>query len=89
MHRPSGMNEADTFWFGSSGFGQGFDARATQAADLALLRQLPGVADATTTNSVPMTGVRENAPNAAALLVALAMLFGLGALATRKFPARG
>jgi putative ABC transport system permease protein len=56
MHRPSGMNEADTFWFGSSGFGQGFDARSTQAADLALLRQLPGVADATPTNSVPMSG---------------------------------
>ncbi len=56
MNRPSGMNEADTFWFGSSGFGQGFDARATQQADLALLRQMPGVAAATATNSVPMSG---------------------------------
>ncbi|MDR3388020.1 MAG: ABC transporter permease [Rudaea sp.] len=55
MQRPSGMNEADTFWFGSSGFGQGFDARTTQKADLQLLRQLPGVAAATTTNSVPMS----------------------------------
>ena len=27
MNRPSGMNEADTFWFGSTGFGQGYDAR--------------------------------------------------------------
>ncbi len=25
MNRPSGMNEADTFAFGSSGFGQGYD----------------------------------------------------------------
>ncbi|RYD14209.1 MAG: FtsX-like permease family protein [Lysobacteraceae bacterium] len=56
MNRPSGMNEADTFWLGSSGFGQGFDAKAVQQADLALLRQLPGVASATTTNSVPLSG---------------------------------
>ncbi|MEO5560357.1 MAG: FtsX-like permease family protein [Dokdonella sp.] len=55
MNRPSGMNEADTFWFGSNGFGQGFDAMATQKADLALLRQMPGVAAATSTNSVPMS----------------------------------
>ncbi|HEX7768870.1 MAG TPA: ABC transporter permease, partial [Dokdonella sp.] len=56
MNRPSGMNEADTFWLGSSGFGQGFDARAVQQADLALLRQMPGVAAATSTNSVPLSG---------------------------------
>ena len=56
MHRPSGMNEADTFWFGSNGFGQGYDARAVQQSDLAILRQMPGVAAATTTNSVPMSG---------------------------------
>jgi putative ABC transport system permease protein len=55
MNRPSGMNEADTFYFGSSGFGQGFDARATTREDLALIRQLPGVADATSANSVPMS----------------------------------
>jgi putative ABC transport system permease protein len=56
MNRPSGMNEADTFVFGSSGFGQGYDAKAVQQSDLALLRQLPGVAAATSTNSVPMSG---------------------------------
>ncbi|SFN43230.1 ABC transporter permease [Dokdonella immobilis] len=55
MNRPSGMNEADTFYLGSSGFGQGFDARATIREDLATLRQLPGVADATVSNSVPMS----------------------------------
>jgi putative ABC transport system permease protein len=55
MNRPSGMNEADTFYFSSSGFGQGFDARATIREDLATIRQLPGVADATTSNSVPMS----------------------------------
>jgi putative ABC transport system permease protein len=56
MQRPSGMNEADTFWFGSTGFGQGYDAHAVMQTDLALLRQLPGVVAATTTNSVPMSG---------------------------------
>ncbi|MCK9538815.1 ABC transporter permease [Dokdonella sp.] len=55
MHRPSGMNETDTFWFVSTGFGQGFDVRGTMQADLALLRSLPGVADATTVISVPMS----------------------------------
>jgi putative ABC transport system permease protein len=55
MNRPSGMNETETFWFGSTGFGQGYDARAVQQTDLALLRQLPGVVAATTTNSVPMS----------------------------------
>ena len=56
MNRPSGMNEADTFMFGSSGFGQGYNGRAVLKSDLALLRQIPGVADATNTNSVPMSG---------------------------------
>jgi len=55
MHRPSGINEADTFWFSSTGFGQGFDAQAVQQSDLAVLRQLPGVAAATSTNTVPMS----------------------------------
>jgi putative ABC transport system permease protein len=55
MHRPSGMNEVDTFWFSSTGFGQGYDAQAVQQSDLALLRQLPGIAAATSTNTVPMS----------------------------------
>jgi len=55
MNRPSGMNEADTFTFGSSGFGEGFDAQATIREDLAVLRQMPGVANATTANSVPLS----------------------------------
>ena len=55
MNRPSGMNETDTFMFGSSGFGQGYDARAVEKSDLALLRQMPGVAAATNTNSVPLS----------------------------------
>ena len=55
MQRSSGMNEADTFMFGSSGFGEGYDALAQQKADLAVLRQLPGVLDAAPANSVPMS----------------------------------
>lgn len=55
MHRPSGMNEADTFWFGSTGFGQGYDVKSVQQADLQLLRSMPGVADATSVISVPMS----------------------------------
>ena len=55
MARPSGMNEDDTFWFGSIGFGKGYNAKVVQQSDLAILRQLPGVADAAPTNSVPMS----------------------------------
>src|SRR5690606_38596437 len=55
MNRPSGMNEADTFYVSSSGFGQGFDAQATIREDLAMLRQMPGVAAAAPTNTVPMS----------------------------------
>ncbi len=55
MNRPSGMNESETFWFGSNGFGENYDAASVLLTDLALLRQLPGVVDATATNSVPMS----------------------------------
>ena len=55
MARPSGMDEEHTFWFGSNGFGQGYNAKVVQQSDLAVLRQLPGVADASPTNSVPMS----------------------------------
>ena len=55
MDRPSGVNEADTFTFSSSGFGEGFDARAVMKSDLEVMRQIPGVASVATTNSVPMS----------------------------------
>ena len=55
MNRPSGINEVDTFYISSSGFGQGFDAQAMIREDLAMLRQMPGVASASTTNTVPMS----------------------------------
>ena len=55
MQRPSGMNEADTFLFNSTGFGQGYDVKSAQQGDLQLLRGLPGVVDATSIISVPMS----------------------------------
>jgi putative ABC transport system permease protein len=54
MSRPSGMNESDTFTFSSNGFAQGYDAHTQMQADLALLRGLPGVVDATNSNSTPL-----------------------------------
>ena len=55
MHRPSGMNETDTFIVGSYGFGSGFNVQTTVDADLAMLRNLPGVVDVAMTNGmVPM-----------------------------------
>jgi len=55
MNRPSGMNESDTFIVGSNGFGEGFSTKNTFVEDLALLRSLPGVRDATPMNSLPMS----------------------------------
>jgi putative ABC transport system permease protein len=55
MQRPSGMNEADTFSLSSTGFGANFDHRASIAEDLAALRTMPGVADATVINTVPLS----------------------------------
>jgi putative ABC transport system permease protein len=57
MQRPTGMNEADTFAIASFGFGQAFNPQTTMDADLAMLRSLPGVADAAATNGMlPLGG---------------------------------
>ena len=55
MARPSGMNETDTFMISSFGFGADFNTKNAFVEDLALLRQLPGVADASPMNTVPMS----------------------------------
>jgi len=55
MQRPSGMNEADTFMIGSNGFGAGFDLRSSMSDDLAALRALPGVIDASPILTAPLT----------------------------------
>lgn len=55
MDRPSGMVESDAFWFGSNGFGANYDAKTQQQADLSVLRAMPGVVAATSTNSLPLS----------------------------------
>lgn len=55
MDRPSGMNETDTFTISSTGFGEGFNAALTEQADVDLIRQLPGVAAVTPTNTTPLS----------------------------------
>jgi putative ABC transport system permease protein len=55
MGRPSGMNESDTFMITSNGFGANFNTKNAFAEDLALIRNLPGVADASPINTVPMS----------------------------------
>jgi putative ABC transport system permease protein len=55
MARPSGMNESDTFMISSFGFGADFNTKNAFVEDLALLRQLPGVVDASPMNTVPMS----------------------------------
>jgi len=54
MNRTSGIDETDTFKIGSLGFGTSFNTKTAISEDLALLRGLPGVRDATTINTLPM-----------------------------------
>ncbi len=55
MSRDSGVNEADTFTIGSLGFGAAFNIKTSIEEDMAMLRSLPGVADAVPTNTVPLS----------------------------------
>ena len=54
--RESGVDEANTFYISSSGFGNNFSAKATIREDLDALRALPGVKDAIQINAVPISG---------------------------------
>src|SRR5688572_1728634 len=55
VNRPSGMVEADLFTVTSLGFATDFDLPGTLRQDLDALRSIPGVVDATTINSVPLS----------------------------------
>src|ERR1700745_2540869 len=55
MSRPSGINEVDTFRIVSNGFGANFNTKNAFAEDLRTIRGLPGVADASPMNTVPMS----------------------------------
>lgn len=56
MGRESGLDEANTFYLTSTGFGSQFSARSTIDADLRLLRGTPGVIDAIQINAIPISG---------------------------------
>jgi putative ABC transport system permease protein len=56
MRRPSGLDEANVFSMSNQWLGQPDDLRARTEADLAALRQLPGVVDAEATVSFPLSG---------------------------------
>jgi putative ABC transport system permease protein len=54
--RPSGIDSGNLFFVESRGYGPDYDQRETVRHDLDLIRALPGVVAASTTNSVPLSG---------------------------------
>lgn len=54
--RDSGMDDANLIVVSNSGFGRNYDHVATIREDLAVVRALPGVAAATVTSWVPLSG---------------------------------
>jgi putative ABC transport system permease protein len=54
MHRPTRIDEQNTFGIGLSEFTSRFDYDASVKEDLTYLRSLPGVVSASITNSVPL-----------------------------------
>jgi len=56
MARPSGLDEHNIFALSSIGFAEDFNERVTIEEDLAALRAMPGVVNATQSNSVPLSG---------------------------------
>ena len=56
MARPSGVDEANIFYLSSNVFDPEADFESQIAADLDAIRRFPGVVDAISTNSVPLSG---------------------------------
>ena len=54
--RPPGIDSANLIFVQSYGFGPNYDHRDTVRRDLDLLRAMPGVVSATSTNGIPMSG---------------------------------
>jgi putative ABC transport system permease protein len=54
--RPSGLDDQNIFSFSATGFEKDFDFPAMVRADLDLMRQMPGVIDASPTQHVPLSG---------------------------------
>lgn len=55
VNRPSGLDDANIFTVTSLGFAPGFDLLGTMREDVETLRTLPGVVDATTISSMPLS----------------------------------
>jgi putative ABC transport system permease protein len=55
MGRPSGLDEPNTFYLSSTGFGDQFNSEVTEQDDLRLLRNTPGIIDAAPTNAIPVS----------------------------------
>ncbi|MEP2602698.1 MAG: cell division protein FtsX, partial [Paraglaciecola sp.] len=53
MQRDSGIDNENSFYLTSVGFGENFNVPNTVEEDLTMLRALPGVVDAIQTNAVP------------------------------------
>ncbi|HET7370355.1 MAG TPA: FtsX-like permease family protein [Gammaproteobacteria bacterium] len=58
--RPTGMDEANIFSFYSFGFTPDFKPEATIRQDLRMLREMPGVVDASPINLIPMSSSGSN-----------------------------
>ena len=56
MARPSGMDEANLFYFRSAGFQEGFDEESAIVEDRALLVSTPGIVNMSVVESVPLSG---------------------------------
>ena len=55
MHLPSGVDEENTFYLRMSGISDDYNIEDELNADLALIRNMPGIVDATTVNSIPLS----------------------------------
>ena len=57
IERPTGIDQSNIFALAIAGFTSDFDLGSSERADLAYLRNLPGVIAATTTSAVPLTDI--------------------------------
>lgn len=56
MDRESGVDEANSFYLTSTGFGASFNPQNTVTEDLHAIRNTPGVIDAVQINAIPVSG---------------------------------
>jgi putative ABC transport system permease protein len=54
--RPSGMDDQNIFWVAATAFEKDYDFKAMVRDDLAMLRALPNVVNATPMNQIPLSG---------------------------------